>query len=468
MAPNPAPKPDAFLVRTDAFYPPSVYPAGDNALSRALRALWLAWGLDGDNPFGAWVTPGGRVVIKPNWVMDFNPAGHGLDSLVTHPALLGHMVELAARALGGRGTVVLGDAPLQRCDFAALLERNRVNEVVREARRRHPGLDVVVEDWRLTLLNRGGGLGPEQQARDGYADLLAANYVLIDLAKDSFLEEIADYADRFRVTCYRPSLMGEHHRPGKHEYLVTKRVFEADLLINLPKMKTHIKAGLTGALKNLVGINGHKEYLPHHIRGSYFDGGDNYCTSNAFARRYETLYDRYWEDQAELSPLKRGLYRAALRLLWLAARVTGGDGISAASWSGNETIWRMTLDLNHLLYFSARSPKRVISVLDGIIAGEGEGPLTPTPKPLGLLIAGENPAYVDAVAAKLMGYSVARVPTVYHALYHRNSRFAGPDVRGWSVTEVADGSEPEPIPFDRLPDLEFIKPRHWERAQAKR
>jgi uncharacterized protein (DUF362 family) len=461
-------KPDVFLVQTESSYPTSVYPTEDDALARAVRALWVAWGLNADNPFKGWVAPGGRVVIKPNWVMDFNPTGQGLDSLVTHPALLGHVVEAAARALDGRGTIVIGDAPLQRCDFAALLERNRVHEVVRAAKQRHPELDVLVEDWRLTLLNRDRLLGPEQQARDGYADLSANNYVLMDLAKDSFLDEIADYADGFRVTCYRPSLMGEHHRPGKHEYLVTRRVFEADLLINLPKMKTHIKAGLTGALKNLVGINGHKEYLPHHIRGSYFDGGDCYCTSNPFARRYETLYDRYWEEQGRFSRFKRGLYRAAMRLLWLAARVTGGDGISAASWSGNETIWRMTLDLNHLLYFSARSPKRVISILDGIVAGEGEGPLTPTPKPLGLLIAGANPAYVDAVAARLMGYSVARVPTVYHALYHRHSRFAGPDVRGWSVTRVAAGEQPEPVPFEQLPDLEFIKPKHWERAQARR
>src|SRR5262249_48628463 len=156
----------------------------------------------------------------------------------------------------------------------------------------------------------------------------------------------------FRVTNYKPSLMLAHHRPGKHEYLVRTRVFEADLLLNVPKMKTHIKAGLTGAMKNLVGINGHKEFLPHHIRGAYFDGGDNSCMPDPLRERYEELYDRYWENANELSPLRRKSLSLQMNLLWKLARVTTREGTSAGSWAGNETIWRTTLDLNHILYFS--------------------------------------------------------------------------------------------------------------------
>ncbi|HYT91171.1 MAG TPA: DUF362 domain-containing protein [Gemmataceae bacterium] len=461
-------RPEVFLVQTEARYPESLAPTPDGHLSRALRALWSGWGLDCDNPFKQWVAPGGRVVIKPNWVMDFHPEGHGLDALITHPALLAHVVEAAARALEGHGTILIGDAPLQRCDFAALLERSRVGEIVADMKRRYPALNLVVEDWRLTILDEDGRLGTAgQRQRPGYEDLIGDRYLLMDLGRDSFLEEIAEYSDRFRVTCYNPHLMGEHHQPGKHEYLVTRRVFEADLLINLPKMKTHTKAGLTGALKNLVGINGHKEYLPHHIQGSYFEGGDCYSKSNSFARRLESLSDHYWAWHERLSRFKRSLYRGAMRLLGMASRLTGGDGILGASWSGNETVWRMTLDLNHLLYFSPQAPRHVISIVDGIVAGEGEGPLTPSPKPLGFLIAGENPAYIDAVVAKLMGYTLARVPTVYHALNHRKSRFAGPDLRGWTVTEVADRGQAECVPFERLPNLHFVKPKHWERATAR-
>ena len=53
-------------------------------------------------------------------------------------------------------------------------------------------------------------------------------------------------------------------------------MLDADLIINLPKWKAHSKSGLTGALKNLVGINGDKSYLPHFRRGSPSWGGDEY------------------------------------------------------------------------------------------------------------------------------------------------------------------------------------------------
>ena len=56
-------------------------------------------------------------------------------------------------------------------------------------------------------------------------------------------------------------------RRGRHRYLVARELIEADVVFNVPKLKTHKKAGVTGALKNLVGINGHKAYLPHHRKG---------------------------------------------------------------------------------------------------------------------------------------------------------------------------------------------------------
>ena len=31
--------------------------------------------------------------------------------------------------------------------------------------------------------------------------------------------------------------MQKHHKKGKHEYLVSKRIFEADFMINLPKLQ---------------------------------------------------------------------------------------------------------------------------------------------------------------------------------------------------------------------------------------
>ena len=75
---------------------------------------------------------------------------------------------------------------------------------------------------------------------------------MVYLAERSFLTNIDYYSYQFRVTCYYPSLMLPHHTGLHHKYLLTKRIFEANLIINVPVLKNHIKAGVTGTLKNLV------------------------------------------------------------------------------------------------------------------------------------------------------------------------------------------------------------------------
>jgi len=450
---------DVLIVKTIPCYPTFPYDSDDKLLL-ALRSLFMMWGRDPDNPFREWIVPGSRVVIKPNWVHHSNPNERDLDALVTHTSLIKHLIDLAAVALGGHGSIVIGDAPLQSCEFQALLKGTQITEVVEAARRKYNGLEITIEDWRLTVLEESAA---DQKRRADYEKLISREYEIIDLASKSFLEDISDYAENFRVTCYDPRLMASHHRRGKHEYLVTRRVFDADLLINLPKMKTHIKAGLTGALKNLVGINGHKEFLPHHILGSSETGGDCYYKGGAIRDLHDAAYDRFWRDYDRLpAPARRG-GAILLGALWRASRILTGDSISAGSWYGNETIWRMTLDLNHLLYFGGRAPKHIISIVDGIVAGEGEGPLAPTAKSAGLIVAGENPAYVDAVLGRLMGYNISRVPTVYHAIYHRKSQFSGPYLENVNV-QLWEDDRIKVVPFHDLPNLDFVKPEHWTRA----
>ena len=97
-------------------------------------------------------------------------------------------------------------------------------------------------------------------------------------------------------------------------------------------------------------------------------------------------------------------------------------------------------------------------------AGEGNGPLAPTAKVTGLLIGGENPAYVDAVIGRLMGYNISRVLTVYHAIYHRRSGFAGPCLENFLVRWMLRDGKAELLPFSRLPNLQFTMPDYWKRA----
>jgi uncharacterized protein (DUF362 family) len=428
-------------------------------------------GCDPDNPFASWLQPGSKVVIKPNWVIDFNPTGHGLECTITHPSLVAYLAELCAKAMEGQGTVIIGDCPIQGCDFEALQGKAQVREWLSQVTRGCPQLELRVEDWRLTMLRgyRQGGHSAWREAQKvtDAAPEVMVKYDLVDLGKESFLEDLADYSDRFRVTMYKASLMLAHHSLSRHEYLIRRDVLEAALLINVGKLKTHAKAGLTGALKNLIGINGHKEYLPHHVQGAFFDGGDAYCHSHPIHRLADRLYDNYWEKQSDLSLVERFLRFHLLRAVTKLGQAAGGDRIRPGSWPGNETLWRTTLDLNHLVYFGSKRPVRVLNVVDGVVAGEGDGPLRPMAKPLGLLLVGENPAYIDAVIAKLIGYNLARVPTVHNSLFDRRSGFGGAPLDAPIVHQLQGASKAQIVSVAEVPSRCLRPPPYWRRAVSQ-
>jgi len=215
--------------------------------------------------------------------------------------------------------------------------------------------------------------------------------------------------------------------------------------VNLPKLKTHKKTGVTLALKNLVGINGDKNWLPHHSVGSVAEGGDEFPD----ARWIDRLRSRATEVARPWLARGRGLglFRLARRI----EDVTRGDAfIRSGNWYGNRTTWRMCLDLNRCLYYSdraglhldaARPVRTVLTVLDGIVAGEGEGPLAPTDVPLGVVLAATDPVALDLAAVRLMGFDERLIPKVCEPMRGEGLRLTGvrtaADV---AVSEVLAGS----------------------------
>src|SRR5258708_1597474 len=57
----------------------------------------------------------------------------------------------------------------------------------------------------------------------------------------------------------------------------------------------------------------------------------------------------------------------------------------------------------------------VFNVIDGIVAGEGEGPRAPTRRNMGLVIVSEDPVAADVVTSALMGFDPFRIPVIRHA-----------------------------------------------------
>ena len=74
--------------------------------------------------------------------------------------------------------------------------------------------------------------------------------------------------------------------------LLNKIVLEADVIINIPKPKCHRLAGMTAALKNMVGVIYDKNSLPHRKIGSVEEGGDAYKKKNIFKHYMEVLDEK--------------------------------------------------------------------------------------------------------------------------------------------------------------------------------
>lgn len=378
------------------------------------------------NPLSEFIKPGDRVVIKPNMVQHFHEYGGELDAVVTHGSLVRAVADYVLLALRCRGRLTIGDAPLQLADFGAVAAKLGL-PALREFYTSR-GVDIDIADFRHERAekdSRGIVIARENLSGDplGYkaVDLDGASAHAQGRRPSSLYS--ADYFG-FRVTNYNPGEMLKHHGEKTHEYLISGSVLASDVLIGLPKLKTHRKAGLTCALKNMVGINGNKDWLPHHAFGSVEEGGDEYSKKSLRKRWLSALNDRI-----EASPSvarRRALY-------WVGRAVSATrrlrpypDTYAEGSWYGNDTLWRTILDLNAILAYAdadgrigVQPRRRLLHVVDAVVAGEGEGPLGSDPKPCGLLLAGTSAAAVDAACATFMGFDIAKIPLIRKAFEPR-------------------------------------------------
>lgn len=389
------------------------------ALGRAAQNLgWAAAG-EGENggggssdrrgAFGKAIRKGAKVVVKPNFVLHENrKKDEGILPLVTHQSLIRAVVAEVLKA--DPAQVVVGDAPVQSCDFAELLRATGLDVWAVDLQERDARF-LGVRDYRRTICRFVDGV---RRAEENLQP--AENYVLYNLGAESLLEAVTDGKNSFRVTCYDPRLMAKTHSPGNHQYLVAREIVEADVIINLPKLKTHKKAGVTNALKNLVGINGNKEFLPHHRVGGARQGGDCYPASDFVKRAWETVADR---QNMTRSPNRAKILATVNAQLERLMRLKGDEIGVEGAWSGNETVPRMTLDLNRILLYGRTDAtlaenlqRRVLHVVDAVVAGQGDGPLAPEPLALGLILASESAAAADWVGARLLGYDAGRIPLV--------------------------------------------------------
>ncbi|MCX7847323.1 MAG: DUF362 domain-containing protein [bacterium] len=399
------------------FHPPERYPElaflpvepcdSHNAVYPAVRAALLALGTAQDNPLGWLVRPGDTVVLKPNFIRE----GHETrpwewQQVITHGAVIRAVCDYVLLALQGRGRVVICDAPQTDSSFEEICARTGVYALAQWYQRWSP-VPVDVVDLRAEAWRSADGVVYSRQRLPGDP----RGYVALNLGKLSYFHGITPPLG-FYGADYDTEETQRHHHDDVHEYLLARTVMDADVLINLPKLKTHKKTGFTCALKNLVGINGNKNWLPHYMLGTPEEGGDQFPLRTMKACS-ERLIVSWFKRRIFHAPA--WLVRALVPLKQLG-RIVYGDTqhvIRSGNWHGNDTTWRMALDLNLCWFYfdparqqfdPTRPPRRYLAVVDGIIAGEGNGPMAPDAKPCGVVLAGTNPVSVDTVCAWLMGF----------------------------------------------------------------
>lgn len=362
------------------------------------------------------INPGETIVIKPNLVKEFKENDpNEWESVITSKFLIRTVAEYVCARLNKSGRLIICDAPQTDSSFSAIAERLGLVVMKQELESVY-GVPVEIIDLRDEewVSKKGVILERKKLAGDPYGKI-AFNLSEMSL----FFNHKGE--NRFYGADYNYDEVNKHHRGSTQEYLICAAPILADVFINLPKLKTHKKTGVTLSLKNLVGINADKNWLPHHTFGSPSMGGDEFPDTTQKRKIESGFYKIIMKTALRLPVLGT---RIAIIAKKIGKHIFGAstNTIRSGNWYGNDTTWRMVLDLNRcLLYGDAQGrlakkvPKRYYTVIDGVIGMDGAGPMQGNSKKCGIFISGTDPVPVDAVGAAVMGFDWRKIPVIREA-----------------------------------------------------
>jgi uncharacterized protein (DUF362 family) len=318
----------------------------------AVRDVFVRLGMDTKNhgtkswnPLGDLIKPGDEVLLKPNCVLHTNRAGLGTEQMVTHGSLIRAALDYVSIALNSQGVVTVADSPMQTCNFQKVVQLSGINQIL-DFYAEYSDIEVNLVDLRASefVPQRLGGY----KARTLPGD--ERGYTFIDLNDASEHSDGADWCEKLRVCNYQTEVMLEHHNKDKHEYEIANTVLKADVILNLPKLKTHGIAGMTCALKNSIGACGSKRCVPHYRRGSCEEGGDEYPTKSARKKLLSRLNEEANDSRGVVSLTVLTILSLLVHLMLKANPIS--DPYLLGFWHGNDTISRTIVDLNKILFYA--------------------------------------------------------------------------------------------------------------------
>lgn len=392
-----------------------------------VRSCFALMGYDKDNfgkkewnPLKEIIKPGNNVLIKPNFVQDKNLSGDTEKCLYTQPAVIAPVIDYVILALGFaegylNGKITIADAAMQECNFELLVKKSGLDKLIEFYKKK--GIEIHLVDTRKVIMENNPSGIPYYHEREVVSHI-------VSLDNESEFAKLTDEENRrLRKGANDPNDLYEHHHVGKHEYAITDTLLACDVLIDMPKPKTHKKAGVTIALKNMVGVNVRKEYLPHHMEGSKSSGkGDAYKNSNIFKAGRAAARDKVYVYALQNKRITAKFMRFLRRAFAFLMKCSSKDIVTEGTWYGNNTISKTIIDLNKICMYADkngvmqdRPQRKRIIVADMIISGEGAGPLAPTAKKVGVIAVGTDAVMFDECIAKIMGANINRIPTLVNA-----------------------------------------------------
>jgi uncharacterized protein (DUF362 family) len=461
---------------SESFSPSERYPeypfehiaARPNPVYAMVRDVLAQTGLDAKrfgtadwNPLGEYIRPGASVFALCNFVYH----SRGVESVeefrskCTHGSVLRALLDYVVLAAGRQATIRFGNAPLQSCDWNRVLADTGADRVARFYEQE--GIGVRPTDLRLYVAERSSLGRVISVDRRDTSDAAAE----IDLREKSLLDELTQSgakAPRFGISDYNPERIAAFHARGAHRYVINRAILDSDVVLSVPKLKTHEKVGVTCALKGFVGTVGHKDCLAHHRSGGPEIGGDEFPAGSHLMSVLSKYHD--WLNRRKPDASLQGWFQILERVARKIARTSGATLHGA--WYGNDTAWRMAVDLARIVHHARTDGtmdedfcRRHLVLLDGIVAGEGDGPLRPAPARAGALLFADDVVAADRFACRLMGFDPDTVPLVREAsrvmefpLVAENTEAERIVVNGESVSE--DAVEPG---LGRP----FVPPRGW-------
>lgn len=359
------------------------------------------------------IKPGDKVVIKPNFVRQCSIKSKEWIHVITNPKLIEQVLKLAVIKLKEKGEIKILDAPQEDSDFDVLIRNIGLKKIIEEIQRK-TSIPISIIDIRTECKKSLNGVIVERKQQVG--DPLG--YTRIDLAQDSSFT--GKQNKNYYGADYNIEEAQGFHNNYNNTYVISNSVLNCDVFINMPKIKTHKIGGMTCCLKNAIGIIGIKNCIPHHTIGTPNNDGDTVPFENSKAKAENSVKN------VARSLLNKNIPFVGYFLAISKAIIQPFIGknftvIRNGHWYGNDTLWRAILDLNKIIIYCdtngkiCNSPQRkYISIVDGIIAGEKNGPMMPEKKECGIIVVSYNGLICDTVVSRLMGFDYNKIPQIFN------------------------------------------------------